>query len=72
MEETEITLAMLEKEQKAQFNSFQVFRQEEQLWRLKSHSLWLKSGDQNTSFFHKQYRARISHNHILENLLFDW
>ena len=30
MEETEITSAMLEKEQQAQFNSFQAFRQEEE------------------------------------------
>ena len=33
---------------------------------MKYHSLWLKSGDKNTSFFHKQYRVKLSHNHILE------
>ena len=57
---------MLEKEQKAQFNSFRAFRQEEEYWRLKSRSTWLKSGDRNTSFFYKQYRARLSQNHISE------
>ena len=53
MEETEITPALLEKEQKAQLNSFQDFRREEEYWRLKSRSTSLKAGDQNTSFFHK-------------------
>ena len=66
MEDSEITPTMLEKEQKAQSNSFRAFRQEEELWQLKSRSLWLISGDRNTSFFHKQYRARLSHNHIFE------
>ena len=66
MEESEITPAMLENEQKVEFNSFRAFRQEEEFWRLKSRSLWMKSGDWNTSFFHKQYRARLSHNHISE------
>ena len=55
---------MLEKEQKAQFNSFRVFRQEEEYWRLKSRSTWMKAGDRNTSFFHKQYKDRLSQNHI--------
>ena len=66
MEETEITSATLEKEQKTQFNSFRAFSQEEEYWRLKSRSTWLKAGDQNTSFSHKQYRARLSQNHISE------
>ena len=34
--------------------------------RLKSRSLWLKSRDRNTSYFHKQYQARLNHNHISE------
>ena len=66
MEEFEITPAILDKEQKYQFNSFRGLRKEEEFQRLKSRSLWLKSGDKNTSFFHKQYRARLSHNHISE------
>ena len=55
---------MLEKEKHAHFNSFRAFRQEEEYQRLKSRSTWLKAGDRNTSFFHKQCRARISYNHI--------
>eukprot|EP00253_Pinus_taeda_P018012 PITA_18012 len=39
---------------------------EEEYWRIESRSLWLKAGDRNTSFFHHQYRARLSRNHISE------
>eukprot|EP00253_Pinus_taeda_P008759 PITA_08759 len=46
--------------------AYQPFRNEEEYWRLKSRSLWLKGGDRNTSFFHRQFRARLSRNHIAE------
>ena len=36
MEESEITPTLLEREQKAQYNSFQAFRREQEYWRLKS------------------------------------
>lgn len=39
---------------------------EEEYWRLKSHSLWLKVGDRNSSFFHKQAQARKCLNSISE------
>ena len=64
MENKDITNQDLEKEQTAQFNSFHAFHQEEEYWRLKSHSLWLRAGDRNTTFFHRKYRSRISRNHI--------
>ena len=38
MEDSEIIPALMEKEQKAQFNSFRAFRREEEYWRLKSRS----------------------------------
>jgi len=71
MESKDITNQDLEKEQAAQFNSYHAFRQEEEYWRLKSHSLWLRSGDRHTTFFHRQYRAQISINHISEITLED-
>ena len=66
MESKDITVEFLEKEIKAQRSTYQSFRKEEEYWRLKSRSLWLKAGDRNTSFFHRKYRARLSRNHIAE------
>lgn len=51
---------------KAQRSAHQTFRKEEEYWQLKSKSLWLKAGDQNTSYFHCQYRTRLTRNHIPE------
>lgn len=42
------------------------FLAEEEYWRLKSRNLWLKAGDRNTSFFHKQAQARKWFNTIYE------
>eukprot|EP00253_Pinus_taeda_P030505 PITA_30505 len=50
----------------SQRKAYGSFRNEEEFWRLKSRSLWLKSGDRNTTYFHRQYRLRISRNHIAE------
>ena len=66
MKESEITPALLEKEQRAQFNSFRAFRCEEEYWRLKSRSTMLQYGDRNISFFRKKCKARLSENHISE------
>jgi hypothetical protein len=64
METKDIFNSDLEKEQVAQSKTFRAFRHEEEYWRLKSQSLWLKDGDRNTSFFHRQFKARLSRNHI--------
>eukprot|EP00253_Pinus_taeda_P027195 PITA_27195 len=66
MESENINAYHLDKEIKAQRAAHQSFRTEEEYWRLKSRSLWLKGGDRNTSFFHRQFRARLSRNHISE------
>jgi len=66
MEGLHITPEILNKEAAYQRNIHQSFRREEEHWRLKSRSLWLKAGDRNTSFFHHQYKARLSRNHINE------
>eukprot|EP00253_Pinus_taeda_P022451 PITA_22451 len=65
MESNEITTKLLEQETKAQCSTYRSLRKEEEYWRIKSRSLWLKAGDRNTSF-HKKYRARLSRNHISE------
>jgi hypothetical protein len=39
---------------------------EEKEWRLKSRALWLQVGDKNTSFFHKQAKARQHRNNVEE------
>eukprot|EP00253_Pinus_taeda_P025214 PITA_25214 len=66
MEGLYITPEILNKEATFQRNIHQSIRREEEHWRLKSRSLWLKAGDRNTSFFHRQYKARLSRNHITE------
>lgn len=66
LEEKDIYPMDLDKEKSAQRKTYCSFRSEEEYWRLKSRSLWLKAGDRNTTYFHRQYRARLSRNHIAE------
>eukprot|EP00253_Pinus_taeda_P009325 PITA_09325 len=66
MEEKDPSSTDLANEKSAQRNVYCSFRNEEEYWRLKSRSLWLKSGDRNTSYFHRQCKARLSRNHITE------
>ena len=64
MEIKEIVNSDLEKEQAIQSKTYHSFRIEEEYWRLKSCCLWLESEDRNTSYFHRQFKARLSKNHI--------
>eukprot|EP00253_Pinus_taeda_P004771 PITA_04771 len=52
MEHNHVTQSLLQKE------VHKSSRDEEEFQRQKSRNLWLKSGDKNTSFFHKQAEAR--------------
>eukprot|EP00253_Pinus_taeda_P029550 PITA_29550 len=64
IETVEITKEELEKEAKLQQIFHKACLAEEEFRRLKSRSLWLKSGDRNTSFLHKQTQARKGRNTI--------
>jgi len=56
----------LDKESQLQHKFHKACLAEEEFWRLKSRSLWLKAGDRNSSFFHKQAQARKCRNYISE------
>eukprot|EP00253_Pinus_taeda_P033119 PITA_33119 len=60
LEEKDIYPMDLDQEKSAQRNTYSSFRSEEEYWHLKSRSLWLKAGDRNTTYFHRQYRARLT------------
>jgi hypothetical protein len=48
-------------------NYMRVLHNEEKEWRLKSRAMWLQAGDKNTSFFHKQSKAR-QHKNTMEEI----
>ena len=66
LEESQVTEEDIVQERKLTSILHKVNKWEEEQWRLKSRSLWLKSGDQNTSHFHKQAKARLIKNRINE------
>ena len=61
-----ITNIILSKESDLQKSYFKSCRVEEEFWRQKSRSLWLKSGDKNTTYFHKQAEARKDYKAVTE------
>jgi hypothetical protein len=66
MEGQETTQEILENEDHLQRTWHQACREEERYWKHKSRSLWLKAGDKNTSYFHKQVEARKQFKTIIE------
>jgi len=64
MDNVQIKNSDMEKEAKLQTEVYKEYRKEEEYWRLKSRSIWLKAGDRNTTYFHKQANMRRSQNHI--------
>jgi hypothetical protein len=66
MEEKEVTQEHLDQEQNHFQKYLKALHNEEREWRMKSRALWLKAGDKNTTFFHKQAKARQHRNSIDE------
>eukprot|EP00253_Pinus_taeda_P002140 PITA_02140 len=66
MESTIVTEEMIDQETQLQQRYHKACLAEEEYWRLKSRNLWLKVGDRNTGFFHKQAQARKCFNTIYE------
>jgi len=65
MDQIEITTQLLEEEFNFQRLLNKAIKDEEH-WMINSRSLWLKAGDQNTSFFHKEDNARVLRNNVRE------
>ena len=64
METKEVTHTLLIEEKELNLKILNAARkEEEELW-VKSRKLWLKGGDSNTEYFHKQTKARQSYNFI--------
>jgi hypothetical protein len=64
MEEEEVIEDLHMSERETNIKLHKVFKKEEEEWILKSRSLWLKSGDRNTTFFHNQSKARRQRNNV--------
>lgn len=65
-ENEEITKEILGKEADLQQKLLKASSVEEEYWRTKYRRLWLKAGDRNSSFFHKQSQVRKNFNSISE------
>jgi hypothetical protein len=66
LEESNIIPHMLETEKDLHRKLHIACREEEEYQRQKSRSLWLKDGDKNTSFFHKQAKAGKNYSSVKE------
>jgi hypothetical protein len=66
MEKEAITHSLLIKEHQDFIEYQKIMHTEEEQWRLKSRSLWLKAGDRNTKYFQRQAKARLWRNKVFE------
>ena len=66
MENEEITFLLISQEKYLNHKILNASRYEEEELKMKSKKIWLKGGDSNTNYFHKQTKARISFNMIEE------
>ena len=60
MEVEEVYPAHLKQEKELKIIILKVARQIEEVWRIKSMKTWLKGGDNNTEYFHKQTKVQQS------------
>ena len=66
MEKEEITPIIITREKELNLKILKVAIFEEEEMRVKSIQLWLKGGDSNTEYFHKQIKTRIIYSMIKE------
>lgn len=66
METTLVSVLDFQKEAKTFKALHANLRREDEYWRLKPRNNWLKVGDRNTIFFHKQAKFRESKNKIAQ------
>eukprot|EP00253_Pinus_taeda_P033267 PITA_33267 len=59
-----LTHQLKNKEWEAQGQLMRIKREEEIKWRIKSRQVWLKEGDKNTAYFHKQATVRKVRNNV--------
>ena len=66
MDAEEISPKILAQEKALNREILKASRHEEEFMRIKSRQLWLKGGDNNTDYFHKKTKTRMSFNLIKE------
>ena len=64
MEVEEVSAEHLKKERKLNVKILKAARKIEEVLRIKSRQTWLKGGDNNTEYFHKQTKIQQSYNSI--------